>query len=296
MTDTIPTLSSDDSSIRLRAAQEIIHRNILWSLGACAVPLPVADVLALAAVQIKLMRELSALYGVPFRESLAKKIVASLLSSVGGFSAGFVVAASFGKLLPGVGTLLGFMSIQTFAGALTYAMGRVYLMHIESGGALLDFDPRAMRQHFYREFRKGEQVATKLASEAAEPSTVAPAAAADVQASGAGVAIVQIHYKGTAKRRQADEYAEIANNSDTPVDMSGWTLDADGAGQVFTFPPETQLAPGQVVRVYTDEMHPESGGFTFGIHRPIWNDRGDRARLRDKGGAVMSVFTYGDKQ
>jgi uncharacterized protein (DUF697 family) len=258
---------------------------MLWAVGASVVPLPVADVLAVATVQIKMMRELSALYGVEFREKLARKLVLSLLGSLGGFAAGAAVAMSLIKLVPAFGHAFGFASFQLFAGAFTYATGRVYLLHLESGGTLLNFDPRAMRAHFRREFAAGKTAAS-AAQRAAEPPV----------ASRGAVAIVQVHYKGTVKRTQADEYAEIVNNGESEVDLSGWTLDADGTGQVFTFPADTRLVPGQVVRVYTDEEHPETGGFKFGIRRAVWNDHGDRARLRDAGGTVVSEFAYGNKQ
>lgn len=420
-----PQAPSADSS-RLFTAAEIVHRNVLWTLGACFVPVPAVDLIAIMAVQVKMMSELSVLYGAPFREALARKLVVSLLASAGGLAAGMVIALSLGKAIPGVGHLVGFASLQLFSGAFTHATGRVYIMHLETGGTLLDFDPRAVRDHFRREFAAGKQVASDLqgtapaaftsqaaaapivraptvtapASPAAtsaapaspaviiaatnqastvtapahsdaaavgaspttsvvitaaapvlpattpeplaspaspvlaaligEPTAVAAAVASDPPApenlppfttaptslsspvaaigealvsalpdpaaSPASVAITRVHYKGTVKGTQSDEYAEISNFSDVEIDMSGWTLDADGTRQTYTFPPGTQIAPGQVIRVYTDEVHPATGGFKFGIRRAIWNDLGDRARLRDASGAIVSAFAYGNKQ
>jgi hypothetical protein len=98
------------------------------------------------------------------------------------------------------------------------------------------------------------------------------------------------------ERVEPDEYVEIKNLSDSPQDIRGWTLKNESKTfPVFTFPslflspyvptsstsstspvasmsfpPESSeypkpaiLAPYQTVRVYTDEIHPESGGFTF---------------------------------
>lgn len=68
---------------------------------------------------------------------------------------------------------------------------------------------------------------------------------------------------------------------------------ADDRGQDFTFPPGTVLQPGQRIRVYTNQVHPQWGGFTYGSGRPIWNDKGDNAALRDTDGNRVSTYGYG---
>lgn len=58
-------------------------------------------------------------------------------------------------------------------------------------------------------------------------------------------------------------------------------LDVDDGGPIFAFPAFT-LHPEFTVRVYTDEVHPAYGGFTFGSGIAIWNNtRPDLAELRD---------------
>lgn len=105
--------------------------------------------------------------------------------------------------------------------------------------------------------------------------------------------IADIHYKGAVKRTQADEYVEIVNRGTAPGDISGWTLFADDPGQNFAFPPNTVLQPGQRIRIYTNEVHPEWGGYLYGSGRPLWNDKGDTARLRDTDDTVVSDYSYG---
>jgi hypothetical protein len=43
-----------------------------------------------------------------------------------------------------------------FASASTYAVGRVFIQHFESGGTFLDFDPDKVRAHFEAEFKKAQ--------------------------------------------------------------------------------------------------------------------------------------------
>lgn len=109
------------------------------------------------------------------------------------------------------------------------------------------------------------------------------------------VVISHVQNKGVVKRTQSDEYVEITNRGSWQADISSWRLDADDAGQAFTFPAGTLLAAGQSIRVYTNEVHPDSGGFSYGSGRAIWNDRGDMAKLLDPVGNVMSKLGYGDR-
>ncbi|CCH30333.1 lamin tail domain-containing protein [Actinosynnema sp. NPDC047251] len=107
------------------------------------------------------------------------------------------------------------------------------------------------------------------------------------------VVITTVLNKGQVKRTQADEYVEVINRGTAPADISDWVLGADDAGQDFRFPAGTVLQPGQRIRIYTNEVHPESGGFSYGSGRPIWNDQGDTAKLRDTNGNLISQFGYG---
>ncbi|AKT43458.1 YcjF family protein [Chondromyces crocatus] len=146
-----------DPFSRVGRAEAIIQRNVIWALGAGAIPVPVVDLAGVFAVQLKLLKQLSDLYGVKFSNSIAKKITGSLLSSVGGVGIGTVIGAGLAKLVPTVGTALGVIAVPVFAGAFTHATGRVFLMHFESGGTFLDFDPHTIRAHFRQEFEKAKE-------------------------------------------------------------------------------------------------------------------------------------------
>lgn len=110
------------------------------------------------------------------------------------------------------------------------------------------------------------------------------------------VTIAVINYDGEVARTESDEYVELLNQGHAPTDISGWKISADDRGQDFVFPAGTVLEAGQSIRVYTDESHPEHGGFSYGIKRSIWNNRGDVGRLFDATGKEVSRFSYGDKK
>lgn len=109
------------------------------------------------------------------------------------------------------------------------------------------------------------------------------------------VVISDINFRGKGKR-QSGEYVEILNRGEAPADLSGWRLSAGDAGQDFVFPPGSVLAAGRSWRVFTNEEHPETGGFSFGSRRPLWNDQGDVGSLLRADGTLASQLGYGNKK
>ncbi len=107
------------------------------------------------------------------------------------------------------------------------------------------------------------------------------------------VEITCIFFDGAVPTSESDEYVEILNAGGAAADIGGWTLTdiADGT-PVFAFP-ATIIPPGESIRVYTDEIHPESGGFSFGRGASIWNNGSpDAAGLHDLSGALVSRKSY----
>ncbi len=106
------------------------------------------------------------------------------------------------------------------------------------------------------------------------------------------VVISDIRYNGAVKRTESDEYVEITNSGLASVDVSGWRIKAGDTTQDFSFPKGTVLSSRKSFRVYTDEVHPETGGFKFGIKRAIWNNKGGVGRLYDGQGRLVDSFNY----
>jgi uncharacterized protein (DUF697 family) len=138
---------------RTAKAMQSIRRHVPWAAGAGVLPLPGVDLAGIAAVQLHLMADLAELYAVPFRREAAKSLAATLMATLleRGIAGGL---GSVAKLVPGVGTLLGLAVLPGLAAAGTYALGRVFVMHFESGGTFLDFDPAKAEAHFRAEFDK----------------------------------------------------------------------------------------------------------------------------------------------
>ena len=106
------------------------------------------------------------------------------------------------------------------------------------------------------------------------------------------VVVECVFYDG-AGSHEPDEYVRIRNTGAAAVDLEGWTLvDVADGRPTFEFPAYL-LAPGQEVRVYTNETHPEWGGFSFEYGNAVWNNtEPDTAALFDSHGNEVSRTTY----
>ena len=110
---------------------------------------------------------------------------------------------------------------------------------------------------------------------------------------GSSVRITGIFYDGLVPKVESDEYVEITNQGSLAVDLNGWVLrDISDGKPSFTFPAYS-LQPGESIRVYTNEIHPEYGGFSFGSESSIWsNSEPDVAALFDSQGQEVSRESY----
>lgn len=107
------------------------------------------------------------------------------------------------------------------------------------------------------------------------------------------VQITKIFYDGLVPYVESDEYVEITNLGSQPINIGSWVLvDIDEGSPSFTFPSYT-LNSGESIRVYTNEIHPEYGGFSFGFGQAVWNNTDpDTAVLYDSEGNEVSKKSY----
>ncbi len=139
-------------------ADTIIRSHIIFSMGAGAIPVPVADVLAVSASQLDMIRQLCKVYDLDFHETQGKAIVSTLtVSTLARLGAGSVA-----KLVPLVGQFAGSVANAVLSGASTYALGQVFKAHFETGGTILDFDTDRLKKMYREQFEKGKKVAEEL--------------------------------------------------------------------------------------------------------------------------------------
>jgi uncharacterized protein (DUF697 family) len=168
-----------DKTERQKHADTIIKNHIVWAMGAGLIPVPIVDFFAVSGIQLDMIRQLCKLYDQDFKESEGKAIITSLTGS----GLARMGARAMVKFIPGIGSVIGGVTMAVLSGASTYALGEVFQKHFETGGTFLDFDPKRLKKMYNEKFEKGKQVAEEIKKEQ-DRKREAAEQAADMKSSG----------------------------------------------------------------------------------------------------------------
>jgi uncharacterized protein (DUF697 family) len=150
-------------------ANEIVKNHVLYAVGAGAVPIPLVDMAFVAGVQLGMIQKLCNLYDVPFTIAQSNSLIAAI---AGGTIAR--MGASFIKGIPGVGFLLGGISMPILSGASTYAVGQVFITHFESKGTLDNIDIETMKKAYEEQIEYGKEFAAKYQKKETGTNNITP--------------------------------------------------------------------------------------------------------------------------
>nr|WP_294510421.1 DUF697 domain-containing protein [uncultured Rhodopila sp.] len=182
MSATLPAAESvihpDAATVRSLAADSIIKKYVIAGVATSTIPLPLIDVAAVFAVQLRMIQKLAQLNGKPFAEQAVRSTVTSLAGGVLGYGAGAAVAISFARFIPGIGTALGIASLPVAVGASTFAIGRVYQKHFDgSTPVFFDLSEPKVAEYFREQFDLGNAFVarTKAEFKAARDTPAVPA-------------------------------------------------------------------------------------------------------------------------
>jgi uncharacterized protein (DUF697 family) len=143
--------AATEPASRKDVASKLVDRFALWSGVAGLIPLPVVDVAAVGGLQVQMLRRISQIYDVAFSENRGKALIAGLAGSMIPATSG-IGAASALKAVPFFGTMIAGLVMPVLSAGATYAIGKAFIQHFETGGTLLDFNPPD-----YREFIKAQK-------------------------------------------------------------------------------------------------------------------------------------------
>ncbi len=159
---------------KLKHANTIIKNHMIWSMGAGFIPVPFVDLVAVTAIQLDMIRQLSRVYDVDFKETSGKAIITSLSgTSIARMGSRAV------KFIPGVGSILGGVTLAVLSGASTYAIGEVFKIHFDKGGTFLDFDASRLKRMYDEKFEKGKKMAEEIRKEQKENEEIVEEAKKD---------------------------------------------------------------------------------------------------------------------
>lgn len=141
-------------------SNSIIKNHMVLSMGAGMIPVPILDFVAVSAIQMDMIRQLSNNYGLEFEENQGKAIISALTGAgIARLGAGMI------KVLPVVGSVLGGITFGAISGASTYALGEVFKKHFESGGDFLSFNTDNFKSYYKEKFDQGKDMAKKMEDE-----------------------------------------------------------------------------------------------------------------------------------
>ena len=146
-------LASVQLQNRHDVAQSIVKTHMIAGTSLALLPVPIFDLAALTGTQLSLLRSLSKHFDVDFDEQKGKALLTSLVSGAVPLLT-VVGLSSFAKLIPGIGTIGGSISMTVLASSLIYATGQVFVRHFEQGGTLADFQSKYWKSFFMQQFEE----------------------------------------------------------------------------------------------------------------------------------------------
>jgi hypothetical protein len=84
----------------------------------------------------------------------------------------------------------------------------------------------------------------------------------------------------------SEEWIEVSNNGQENLSLDGWTL-SDAQNHTYAFQDFNLSA---AARVHTGQGNDTGSDLYWGRKRPVWNNEGDFATLKDETGRIISTW------
>lgn len=134
-------------------AESTIKNHSLMAAGGGLIPIPLIDFIAVSGIQAELVKKLCSIYHVDFYKNQGKSTISALVGT--SFAS---LGASLIKAIPGLGSVLGGVSMSVLSGATTYAIGQVFAQHFEDGGTMSDLDTDDFKRFYDQKVVEGKQL------------------------------------------------------------------------------------------------------------------------------------------
>lgn len=115
-------------------AQKIVERHRVYAAMGGLLPLPVVNVAGVTTILLRMVKQLSDLYEVPFKRERTRSIIVALMGGTVPTGLAAAAASTLVFIVPGAG-LAGLAVSSLSAAALTRGIGLIFVDHFESGAA-----------------------------------------------------------------------------------------------------------------------------------------------------------------
>jgi uncharacterized protein (DUF697 family)/GTP-binding protein EngB required for normal cell division len=112
---------------KARHARGVMATAATAAAAAAATPVPFADAALIVPIQVAMLAGISATFGLPVTEAMLMTLITSTVGAGGAAIVGRTLAASFIKMIPGAGSIVGGVINAATASALTVTLGELYI-------------------------------------------------------------------------------------------------------------------------------------------------------------------------
>ena len=140
-----------------KSIDDIISTHVIFAMTAGAIPVPVADIVAVSAIQYDLIKQVAEFHNADCDTDKGK----TLASSLAGETVSRIGSSAL-KAIPGVGTILGIGSQMVMAGATTYALGKLFDSHFSANKTLDNLNLNLLKEQYRDLVNKGKEYAKDL--------------------------------------------------------------------------------------------------------------------------------------
>jgi uncharacterized protein (DUF697 family) len=127
--------SANPLAMKRRAlAKKIVDRHRNYAALGGLVPLPVANIASVTAINLRMVQQLSKLYEEPFQRDRTRALIVGLVGGTVPTGVGVATSTTLMWIVPG-GLLLGLGAAAVTAAALTRGIGLVFIESFENGTA-----------------------------------------------------------------------------------------------------------------------------------------------------------------
>jgi len=154
-------MGKTEKSTKRIESEKIIDRHMYWAVGAGLIPIPIADIAAVTAIQLDMLKSICDIYHIDYSKDTGKSWISALAGSTL-TKALAKLGASAVKTIPVVGTAVGMTSMAILSGASTYALGHVFVNHFEAGGTASTFNTEDIKKFYKEKLAEGKDKAREL--------------------------------------------------------------------------------------------------------------------------------------